>query len=276
MVFYDAPRLGRSFNLLTHKFTENMMWSASKAAIRKFWTREFGKPPKDFDCPFGRQVTNALPTIVSCSNHIFPRPEDWPEGVHNTGPWFLDEGAGWQPPADLIDFLQAGPPPVYVGFGSTGDPSQASRISTLVVDALQRAGQRGVLATGWSGMAKLESVLDGIFILESIPHSWLFPKMAAVVHHGGAGTTAAGLRAGVPSVIIPNSNDHFAWARRVHELGVGPKPIRGKDLSAEGLAQAIRSALTVEIKEAAKKIGVLLRRENGAATAAKIILNCVD
>jgi sterol 3beta-glucosyltransferase len=112
-------------------------------------------------------------------------------------------------------------------------------------------------------------------MLESAPHSWLFPRMAAVVHHGGAGTTAEGLRAGVPSVIIPHANDQFAWGRRVYELGVGPKPIRRKKLTSENLAEAIRSALTDDVKSAARELGAKIRTERGAETAAKIILDSV-
>jgi len=133
----------------------------------------------------------------------------------------------------------------------------------------------GILATGWGGMSKIDSLPKDIFILESAPHSWLFPQMAAVVHHGGAGTTAAGLRAGVPGVVIPFSNDQFAWGRRAYELGVGSKPIPRKTLTAEKLADAIRFVLTKEIKDAAKVLGAKIQSENGALAAAKIIIDCV-
>jgi sterol 3beta-glucosyltransferase len=165
---------------------------------------------------------------------------------------------------------------VYVGFGSIGDSAAAVQTTELVIDALKRSGQRGVLATGWNGMSKMDNIPEEIFILESAPHTWLFPRMAAVVHHGGAGTTAAGLRAGVPSVIIPSGMDQFAWGRRVFELGVGSKPIPRKNLTAEKLSDAIQFVLTKEIKDAAKDLGIKIQSENGAETAAKIIINCIE
>ena len=187
----------------------------------------------------------------------------------------MEEEAGWQPPYELVDFLQAGKQPVYVGFGSISDPAQAVQTTELVIQALQRCGQRGILATGWKGMTKVEHLPEDIFILESAPHTWLFPRMAAVVHHGGAGTTAAGLRAGIPAVIVPFGNDQFAWGRRVYELGVGAKPLPRKHLTAEKLSEAIQFALTDEVKRKASVLGEKIRRESGAEEAARIILDCL-
>jgi len=275
LIFYDKPRLGERANYLTHKVFEQIMWMAGKSPIRQFWTQEFGRAPQDFACPYSRQTTAAMPTVVSCSNYVFPRPDDWPEHVHNTGYWFLDDAAGWQPPDDLLAFLDRGAPPVYAGFGSIGDPTQATQTTRLVIDALQRASQRGVLATGWSGMAQVGDLPGSVVMLDSAPHSWLFPRMAAVIHHGGAGTTAAGLRAGVPNIVIPHSNDQFAWARRVHELGAGPQPIPRKKLTSPGLVAAIDSALARPVQMAAQELGTKIRSERGAETAARIIDGCL-
>jgi sterol 3beta-glucosyltransferase len=275
VLFYDKLRLGRGYNLITHKIFEKIMWFASSSAVKQFWKKEFGKAPDDFSCPFSKQTTKNLPTVVSCSNYVFPRPKDWPEYVYNTGYWFLDDEVDWKPSSDLLDFLQKGTPPIYIGFGSMGDSTLAVQTTELVMDALKRSGQRGILATGWSGMSKIDNIPEDIFILESAPHAWLFPKMKAVVHHGGAGTTAAGLRAGVPSIIIPNSNDQFAWGRRVYELGAGSKPIPRKKLTAEKLSDAIKSVSAKEIKDTAKDLGTKIQSENGAETAAKIIINCL-
>jgi sterol 3beta-glucosyltransferase len=275
LIFYNLPRLGRGYNLLTHKIFEKIMWSASGANVKKFWKEEFGKSPEGFTCPFGMQTTRFLPTVISCSNYVFPRPSDWPEHVYNTGYWFLDEEADWRPSSELMEFIGRGKPPVYVGFGSIANHALAMQTTDLVIEALKRSGQRGILATGWGGMTKMDSIPEDTFILESAPHSWLFPQMAAVVHHGGAGTTAAGLRAGVPGIIIPFSNDQFAWGRRAYELGVASKPIPGKILTAEKLADAIKFVLTKEIKDASKDLGTKIQSENGASAAAKIIINCV-
>ena len=273
LIFYDGPRLGPWYNLASHKILEQIMWFASSSATKQLWKTRFGSLPPNFSAPFDRQNTRRAPTIVSCSQYVFPTPADWPEHVHNTGYWFLENEAGWQPPAGLLDFLGAGSPPVYVGFGSVGDAQTARQTTRLVVDALRRSGQRGILATGWNGMTRLEETSDDIFILESAPHGWLFPLMAAVVHHGGAGTTAAGLQAGVPSIIIPASNDQFGWARRVYELGVGPKPIPRRKLTPENLSAAIGLALKQEIRTAAAELGARIRVESGVENAVKIILD---
>lgn len=273
MIFYDRPRLGSGANWLTHKILEQIFWTASNPPIKQYWKQNFGRLPEHFGSPFTRQNTGSHPTIVSCSDLVFPRPPDWPEHVHNTGYWFLDDEAGWTPPGSLLEFLENGPAPVYVGFGSISSPGQAAQTTRLVIEALRRSGRRGVLATGWNGLAAMDQIPADIFILESAPHTWLFPRMAAVVHHGGAGTTAAGLRAGVPEVVVPHANDQFAWGRRVYELGVGAKPIPRKNLSVERLAAALEAALRDEIRSAARELGARIQAENGAETAARIISN---
>ncbi len=214
--------------------------------------------------------------MISYSVHVFPRPASWLEHVHITGYWFLDEEAGWQPPQDLLDFLQAGNPPVYVGFGSVGDASLAEQKTRLVIEALRQSGQRGVLATGWNAMTKIGNLPDTVYMLDSAPHSWLFPQMAAVVHHGGAGTTAAGFRAGVPSIILPYGNDQFAWGLRAYELGAGPKPVPQKRLTAEALSSAITAALKPQALAAAEALGEKIRKEHGAEIAAEIISRCME
>ena len=151
------------------------------------------------------------PMISAYSPAIIPHPPDWPDTTHVTGYLFLDGVAGWQPPADLTAFLDAGPLPVYIGFGSMAG-RRPEQLAALAVDALARCGQRGILMTGWGGL-RTEATAQEIFVAESVPHSWLFPRMAAVVHHGGAGTTAEGLRAGVPTVITPFVLDQPFWGR---------------------------------------------------------------
>jgi sterol 3beta-glucosyltransferase len=275
LLFYDSVRLGRQFNAMTHRLFVNGFWLALRSSIRQFWKQELGSVPGGLVCPFNRQNTRRFPTVTSCSNHVFPRPSDWPEHVYNTGYWFLEDEAGWQPPQDLVEFLEQGEPPVYIGFGSVGSVDSAMQTTALMIKALTLSGRRGVLATGWNGMSNVDNLPDGIFMLDHAPHSWLFPRMAAVVHHGGAGTTHAGLRAGVPSIIIPFGNDQFAWGRRVYELGVGSRAIPRKRLTAENLAAALEYAGTEEIKQAATDLGRKIREECGAANAAAIIMRCL-
>jgi sterol 3beta-glucosyltransferase len=199
-----------------------------------------------------------------------PRPADWPATVAVTGYWFLDEGADWQPPRALVDFLEAGPPPVFVGFGSMAgrDPD---RLGRAVLAALARAGQRGVVVTGWGGL-RVDDPPPGVFVAEAVPYDWLLPRVAAVVHHGGAGTIAAGLRAGKPTVVCPFVADQPFWGARVHALGAGPAPIPQRRLSAEALAGAIRVAVGDDgMRERAAALGAAIRGEDGVAAAVALL-----
>jgi sterol 3beta-glucosyltransferase len=208
--------------------------------------------------------------LHAVSRHVMPLPADWPRSFHVTGYWFLDEEAGWAPPPELDDFLAAGPPPIAIGFGSmTGaDPEGLTRV---IVDAVRTSGVRAVLLAGWAGLGGLRLPRE-VLALPSVPHDWLFPRMAAVVHHGGAGTTAAGLRAGVPSVIVPAMADQPYWGRRVRALGVGPAPVPRHRLTAERLAAAIRAATADDgMARRAAALGALIRDEDGLAAAVPII-----
>jgi sterol 3beta-glucosyltransferase len=208
--------------------------------------------------------------LSAYSPAIIPHPADWPESVHVTGYFFLDTQTDWQPSPELKAFLEAGDPPVYIGFGSMAGRNP-ERLARLIVEALARSGQRGLLLTGWGGL-RAELASDSVFVLDSAPHSWLFPRMAALVHHGGAGTTAEGLRAGVPAVIVPFVFDQSFWAARIRELGVGANPIPIKKLTADRLANAIRIAVTdADIKKRARAIGAAIRLENGVGNAVEIV-----
>jgi len=275
IVFYAGPRLGRSYNRLTHRAFEAILWTAAGGSVRAYWRKAFGRNPDAFGNPFGRAPTPTTPTLVGCSRHVFAPPADWPAHVHQTGYWFLDEPA-WTPPSELNAFLESGPAPVYVGFGSIGTTSQAEATTRLVVEACQRAGQRAVLATGWHGMSGSFALPSGMLRIESAPHAWLFPRVAAVVHHGGAGTTAAGLRAGVPTLVIPHGNDQFAWGRRIFELGVGPRPIPRKRLTASTLADALTALRAPEQRASAAELGQRIRAEDGLTEAARIILGTLS
>ena len=208
--------------------------------------------------------------IHGYSPHVVPHPADWPSNFHTAGYWFLDEADQWQPPIDLYDFLAAGTPPIALGFGSmTGRKPQ--RMSEIVVEAVQMAGQRAILLSGWAGLGQMQ-LPDTIFQLAAAPHSWLFPQMAAVVHHGGAGTTAAGLRAGVPSILVPHFADQPFWGQRVASLGVGPKPILRPRLTAHKLAAAIDTAVSSQpMRHKAAELGNRIRAEDGIGQAVKII-----
>jgi sterol 3beta-glucosyltransferase len=186
-----------------------------------------------------------------------------------TGYWFLDVQSEWAPPPELAHFLKAGPPPVYIGFGSPGT-RQPLEIVASVVSALETHRLRGVLAL--AGEVENLMLPDTILPIAEAPHAWLFPRMAAVVHHGGAGTTAASLRAGVPTLVTPLAVDQFFWGQRVEALGVGPRPIPQRSLSAARLAQALGQATQDEAMQArAQALGQAIQAEDGVQRAVETI-----
>jgi UDP:flavonoid glycosyltransferase YjiC (YdhE family) len=216
------------------------------------------------------RTLRSTPMLSAYSPSIIPHPPDWSASVHITGYLFLDNQVDWQPSSELVDFLEAGEPPVYIGFGSMAG-RHPEQLAGLVKEALAQSGQRGLLLTGWGGM-RTELGSENVFVADSVPHSWLFPRMAAVVHHGGAGTTAEGLRAGVPSVIVPFILDQPFWGARIKALGLGPAPIPQKNLTAVRLADAIRIAVTDKgMKQRAKLIGETIRAESGIDNVVRII-----
>jgi sterol 3beta-glucosyltransferase len=228
-----------------------------------------------FDLPPRTQWLNAAffqtqqPFIYGLSEQIFPRPSDWAPSQQLAGYWFLDQAAGWEPPSDLLEFLASGSPPVYLGFGSMPDEDQASFLATAR-SALRQVGRRGVLFTGWTQGQKPTSTPE-LFIGHHAPHDWLFPRMAAVVHHGGAGTTAAGLRAGVPSVIVPFMGDQPYWAHRVRTVGAGVGPLPRRNLTAATFARALTQALSDPICQRAAELGEKIRSENGVQRGVELI-----
>lgn len=180
------------------------------------------------------------PRLFGFSDSVISKPPDWPDWWYVTGYWHLDLIETWQPPTELKRFLAAGSPPVCIGFGSMkGDDPQA--LTQIALKALEQTGHRGILLTGWGGLSTAD-LPETVLKVNNVPHDWLFPKMTAVVHHGGSGTTAAALRAGVPSIVLPFMADQPFWGHRVAHLGVGPDPIPQNKLTAERLAEAIQTA----------------------------------
>jgi len=213
---------------------------------------------------------NRWPMLYGFSPTILPKPDDWGDNIDVTGYWFLNQTEGWQPPAALIDFISAGSKPIYIGFGSMNSQN-AQATTDLIIQALKATHQRAVLATGWGGLEPLQQT-DQLIAVNDVPHDWLFPQMAAVVHHGGAGTTAAGLRAGIPSVIVPFYMDQPFWGYRVAQLHAGPTPIPHNALTVEKLSNAIQAALNNPlIQKDAAVIGRAIRSENGVSVAVEKI-----
>jgi len=204
------------------------------------------------------------------SPSIVPTPPDWPDNVFVPGYWFLEESEDWSPPKDLVAFLEEKPTPISIGFGSMPE-KDAVRMTHLIVEAVRLSGQRCVLLSGWAGLGQ-EQLPDTVYRVESIPHTWLFQRVAAVVHHGGAGTTASGLRAGKPLIITPYTTDQFFWASRISALGVGPRSVPYHSLTADVLAAMIRQVVTdQEMRRKAAAIGQCIQAEEGVGNALEVI-----
>eukprot|EP00842_Homolaphlyctis_polyrhiza_P002882 jgi/Hompol1/3595/HPOL_006634-RA len=227
--------LGGNYNLMTHVLIEQIFFKGVAAQVNRFRKQSLDLPPMNLSL----LSDHKLPFLYSFSPSVVPQPYDWPDWIHTCGYWFLDNPEhDWTPPESLIKFLQTGSKPIYIGFGSivVSDPDALTR---TIVEGVQRAGVRAILSKGWSSRlqkqsattatttteatqssqpAPIETYPDCIYPLDKVPHDWLFPQMAGVVHHGGAGTTAAGIRAGVPTLIHPFFGDQFFWADRVQEV----------------------------------------------------------
>lgn len=247
---------------------QRMLWRVAADAVQLLRDR-LGMPSQSRAEAIARQ--NATPVVHGFSPSVTPQPADWTAHLRVAGYWFLDEDPAWTPPPALEAFLADGSPPVYVGFGSmtNSDPEQTF---VIVQGALRAAGQRGVIHTGWSGADADAASEDDMFALDNAPHAWLFPRMAAVVHHGGAGTTAAGLRAGKPTLIIPHLGDQPYWGRRVQDLGVGAKPVTRHKLTQNVLAERIRQITTeTHLRVKAEALGERIRSEEGISVAVRLI-----
>jgi UDP:flavonoid glycosyltransferase YjiC (YdhE family) len=257
-------------NSLSHRVAQQMMWQTYRAADNKARSQMLQIAPASFWGPFASLQRQKQTILYGYSPKVIPFPKDWGDFLHVTGYWFLEPSAGWEPPIDLVNFLQSGPPPVYIGFGSMVN-RKPEETADLVLQALARTNQRGILSSGWGGLKK-EELPEIVFMIGSIPHTWLFPKMAAVVHHGGVGTTAAGLRAGIPTIVTPFMGDQPFWGQRIYELGVGPRPIPRRRLTVDRLAESIRIAVSdTEMQRKATRLGVDIRAEDGIARAVDVL-----
>lgn len=204
--------------------------------------------------------------MYSRSSSLIPKPVDWGSHINITGFPFLKIGSNYKPPQDLADFLAAGPPPVYIGFGSivVDNPEELTK---KIFGAVKRAGVRALVSQGWGGLGGGD-VPDNIFLLGNCPHDWLFQYVSCVVHHGGAGTSAIGIAMGKPTIVVPFFGDQPFWGAMIHRAGAGPEPVPYKTLTEEKLAESIKRALQPDIQAAVMKMSAKIAGENGAEDAA--------
>jgi UDP:flavonoid glycosyltransferase YjiC (YdhE family) len=261
-VLLGGRSIGRLGNRAVTRAATIVSQSVYAGPVRSLRAR-LGLPREPIRTLRARQDGGRYPTFHGFSTAVVPRPSDWRPQLEVVGYWWPVRPPGWRAPADLVAFLAAGPPPVFVGFGSMA-PGNGGRLAEPVLAAIRAAGVRAVVQAGWAGLrvASGPSVLG----IGEVPHDWLFPRTAAVVHHAGAGTTAAGLRAGVPAVPVPVLADQPFWANRLHALGAAVAPIPLSRLTAERLAGAIRAVTTDPHYGArARALSAGLAEEDGAA-----------
>lgn len=265
--------LGPWYNRLTYSIGQQLAWHPFRNSINAF-RQQLGLPPASFWWGNMRRMKRErVPVIQGFSEHVIPVQPDWGDHVHTTGYWTLDE-SGWEPTEALLNFLEAGEPPVFIGFGSmpVPDPGATTR---LILEALQRSGRRGILHAGWAQLGKTD-LPDNVFLLDYAPYGWLFPRMAAIIHHGGSGTTGFALRSGVPSMVVPFTADQPFWGVRTFELGVGCPAIPFAKLTPENLAAAMKLMTTnMEMRRQALELRDAMADEKGIPRAVGIVQQVV-
>jgi sterol 3beta-glucosyltransferase len=262
--------LGAPYNRLTF-WMGDRLWSRETRRLLNDWRTEMGlQKVKPFCFPYRYSHGKEIPTLYAYSTIISPKPHEYSSEKYITGYWTEEQDQNFQPDKKLSDFLFSGEKPIYIGFGSAvgGDFDQAL---SIVLECLKRTNQRAILSAGWGNLKGVE-LPETVLQVDYVPHNWLFERVSAVVHHGGAGTTAAGIRAKVPSIIIPFGGDQTFWGDRVFKLGIGPKQILRKNLNADNFSNAIYQVThDQKMINRAYEIGDMLNKENGVENATRII-----
>ncbi|KAG9444269.1 hypothetical protein H6P81_015609 [Aristolochia fimbriata] len=250
---------------LSYLVVDLIIWWTIRGFINDFRKRKLSLPPIAYFSTYHGSISH-LPTGYMWSPHLVPKPIDWGAHVNVVGFCFLNLGSKYEPQKQFVEWIQKGTKPIYVGFGSM-PLEDAEQTTTIILAALRDTGQRGIIDKGWGDLGIFQEAPDNVFLLEDCPHDWLFPQCSAVVHHGGAGTTATGLRAGCPTTIVPFFGDQFFWGDRIHAIGVGPAPIPIAYLTVENLSDAIRFMLEPEVKLRAMDLAKKIENEDGVAAA---------
>lgn len=256
------------YHRLTHHLGWHGMWQLLRGPLNRVRTQVLGLPPLS-PWQLYRRAQEPIPTLYAYSALVAPAPADQslPSDATITGYWQLPSPPAWQPPMPLSDFLQGGPPPVLISFGSILGGTAPDRMTRLLVDALAATGARGLIYRGWGDLGNID-LPPTVMAIDAVPHDWLFPRLAAVVHHGGAGVTATALRTGLPQVVIPVFGDQQLWGERVHALHCAPAPIARGKLTAAKLAAAIQQATTdPTIRAGVARMQGRLQQEDGVAVA---------
>ncbi|EFA81475.1 sterol glucosyltransferase [Heterostelium album PN500] len=262
---FASTQMGGVFNLATHIMMEKILWQPVSGQINA-WRSETLKLPV-WSSSVSINETYRLPYLYCFSKHLVPKPPDWGDEICLTGHWFLPETNDHPAPDSLIEFLNKGSPPIYIGFGSIviEDPNS---LSELIVEAMKLTKRRAIISQGWGGLKLSGEANPDIYLQEQpISHSWLFERVSMVIHHGGAGTTSQGILSGKPTIIVPFFGDQFFWGERVKELGIG-KTLSSKTLSAKSLSSAILSLIDdPDVDTKVKLMSKKFQDENGVKNA---------
>jgi len=267
-----APQLplGPVYNLLTHLASQQISWQPFRDITNRWRAEELGLPPEPVWGARRLMGWPDVPVLSGFSEAVLPKPRDWPANHHVTGYWFPDSPAT-EPDAAVLDFVEDGTPPVYVGFGSMADP-EPDRLADAIRQALRRTSQRAIVARGWAELPLETS--DQMLVVETVSHEWLFPRVAAAVHHGGCGTVGAALRAGTPSVVVPYFFDQPLWACRLARLGVAGRPLPRRKLTADHLAAALTGVVDdAAMRDRARAVSRRVKSEDGVGSAVRLIDN---
>ncbi|KDP26415.1 hypothetical protein JCGZ_17573 [Jatropha curcas] len=252
---------------LSYQIVDSLIWLGIRDMINDVRKKKLKLRPVTYLS--GSQGSESdVPHGYIWSPHLVPKPKDWGPKVDVVGFCFLDLASNYEPPESLVKWLEAGPKPIYIGFGSL-PVQEPEKMTQIIVDALEQTGQRGIINKGWGGLGNLAEPKDSIYLLDNCPHDWLFLRCKAVVHHGGAGTTAAGLKAACPTTIVPFFGDQPFWGERVYARGVGPQPIPVDEFSLPKLIDAIKIMLDPKVKERAIELAKAMENEDGVTGAVK-------
>ncbi|KAG6042970.1 hypothetical protein E4U17_001158 [Claviceps sp. LM77 group G4] len=250
-------------NFMSYPLVEMMTWQGLGDLINDFRVQTLALDPVSTLWAPCANYRMHVPVTYLWSPGLVPKPEDWGEEIDVSGFVFLDMASSFKPPKALVDFLEAGEPPIYIGFGSIV-VDDADKFTELIFEAIEKAGVRALVSRGWGGFGRDEAP-DNVFMLDNTPHDWLFPRVKACVHHGGAGTAAIGLKCGLPTMIIPFFGDQYFWGTMVGKSGAGPDPLPYKHLTSDKLAEGIKYLLTEEAKDAAGKIAQDIEKDGDGA-----------
>ncbi len=263
--------LGGWYNLLTHVVGQTLVWLPTRSMINRVRRDMLGLPPIGRGGPQRRMARERLPQLYAYSELVAPKPEDWPNWIHVTGYWFLSEDPVWTPSRELTSFIESGSPPVFFDMGSLAHPRLRESV-LRVLEGLAATGERVLLAAGRVDLGGVELSDDFHVVDPEAPHAWILPRVAAVVSHGGAGTVAACLRAGIPTSAIPVWGTMHFWGRRLYELGVGTAPIPAIRVTADAIERSVRAMMNDrEMRERAAELGRQISAERGVERAVDAI-----